>query len=243
MSATATLWWREGRWVRVDTPPAGPPDVADSWLVDGGRAVGLVRHERRFARTAGEDDAFFRAVRGAIPTTGRWFPRIESRAGEKYLLLRRAPTLRSSTVLHIPEARDPRVRPEVKGPDLAALGQLRAQAQEAGADDAILVDAAGHVVEAANAVLGWWEGENFMVPPTAGQLPSVTLAQTAELGVPVGRRAVTAEELRGLPVWAGSSLHGWTPVRGWVDGVGFQAAEAPSTVGVNARLWGRAERV
>lgn len=237
------IWqWRHGDLTLVPTLPTAPLAVADSWLVEAGRAVGLRRHERRFAATAGLDAAFFQSVRDRIPATGRWFPRLEHRAGQNYLVVRPAPELRTSTVLHLPQHPDPRSHPGIKGPDLAVLGAWRARAQAAGADDAVLFTPEGFVVEAANAVLAWWEGGRLMVPTAPGQLPSVTLAATVALGVPVGRRAITVPELRAQPVWAGSSLHGWTPVHGWVDEGGCRyPARAPSAAAINTRLWERAE--
>lgn len=250
MSGVERLGWNGGELVPTRADAPGRLRAADSWLVVDGRAVGLTRHERRFsgaARGGGDLMAFLAAVRMAVPTAGHWFPRIEARADGLLLILRPAPPLRSETVLQIPEHPDPRRVPTVKGPDLGILGELRARAQQAGADDALLSTPSGLVLETANSALAWWEDDILVLPPAElGLLPSVTVAQTEELGIPVRRRRVTVDEVLRRPVWVGSSLHGWTPVTGWVDPMGGRleaaAGRAPLTAAeVNTGLWRRAE--
>lgn len=71
-------------------PVAGAPDVAyaavDSWLVDAGRVRGLEGHRARFTAAAcgpaaapdpADVQRFLDAAVGALPRTGRWFPRVE----------------------------------------------------------------------------------------------------------------------------------------------------------------------
>ena len=62
--------------------------VADSWLVEDGRVRAVDRHWARFSAACGEHGvtpealtAFRADVERAVPTHGRWFPRVELREG------------------------------------------------------------------------------------------------------------------------------------------------------------------
>lgn len=226
------------RWGGAELVPAAEPDshpdVVDSWLEHDGYVGSRHLHEGRFAGSLPgmEVGDFLTAVRRAVPHEGNWFPRVEAHGQTLYLRVRPAPPLRTRTVLWVPPEPDPRVAPRVKGPDLAVLAELRAQAQEHGADDALLWSADGLVVEGANCAVAWWEGDRLMVPEHPGQLSSVTVTATREMLDGVGQRPVTPTELRQYPVWAGSALHGWTEVVGWVgpDGMRLRAVTEPTPV-------------
>lgn len=226
--------------------PAGAPDVADSWLEHDGYVGGWHLHRQRFSASLPAHDVrdFLDAVRARIPHQGNWFPRIEAHGDELYLRVRPAPPLRTTTTLWLPPTPDPRRTPRVKGPDLPVLGELRTQAQQHGADDALLHSAEGLVVEGANCALGWWEDDEFMVPAHPDRLPSVTVAAHTEILGPPGTRPITPAELRRFPVWAGSALHGWTEVDAWLTTGGKRlparrAATPMSTEAVNTLLrWG-----
>ncbi len=76
----------------------------------------------------------------------------------------------------------------------------RAEADAAGANEALLLNTDGHVVEASGANLFWVIGATVFTPPlAAGILPGVTRAVVHELGSPLGlpiREAnTTADEL------------------------------------------------
>lgn len=205
--------------------PSTPPDVVDSWVHrDGHRCATEARHRERFAANVPGAGEFLDAVFAhPWPTEQAWFPRIEAHGHDLYLRVRPAPPVRTTTVLWIPPDPDPRRVPGVKGPDLAVLGELRRQAQSFGADDALLwtPDRLGRLVaEAANSAVAWWEDDHLMFPQHPGQLPSVTAGATADMISGVGSRPITVEELMACPVWAGSALHGWTEVVGWVGPAG-----------------------
>jgi hypothetical protein len=204
----------------VDQTP--PPVVADSWLVADGAVRALERHERRFADAAGPVPGFLEAVRLALPRTGRWFPRIELSDG-LYLWLREAPALGSSARLWVDPEPDRRFRPSVKGADLELLGRLRVRAHEHGADEPVLLDRAGRVLEGASTSLLWWRGDVLCLPPAAGRLDGVTSQLLVEgvraAGGQVRFEAVRPVELAGLEVWAVNALHGLRPVSGWADGM------------------------
>ncbi len=77
----------------------------------------------------------------------------------------------------------------------------RAEADAAGADEAVLLNTDGHVIEGASSNLFWIEDKTVCTPPlTDGLLAGVTRAVTIEicqsLSLPVMEKAVTPEQLR-----------------------------------------------
>jgi branched-subunit amino acid aminotransferase/4-amino-4-deoxychorismate lyase len=195
--------------------------AADSWLVVDGHARAVERHWARFsAACGGLDLTDFRAeVERAIPTGGRWFPRIELRAdGELAVHVRPAPP-RDPTVTAWIADEDPRRAPRVKGPDLERLGALRERAAEHGAGEAVLADPDGHLLEGAYTSLLWWEGDALCaVPDDAPILPGITRALLIELAGAVELRRPAPSDLAGRETWLVSALHGIRAVTRWVSG-------------------------
>ena len=209
--------------------------VADSWLVEDGRAREIERHFERFGNWVLELnpeykdrlEAFFEAVRKSIPLTGRWFPRLEyhREAPEHenlYFRLREAPEqLGPMTLWTLPES-DPRANSSVKGPDLSLGMQMRRNAKMHGADEAVLLNSDGYVAEGALCSLVWWRGDVLCAPDDSiSWLPSVTreivldIARTA--GYEVQFERAKPADLVGLEIWGLSSLQGIRVVEGWVD--------------------------
>lgn len=197
--------------------------VADSFLVADGKVRGLALHRERFTRTCtslGVDaDGFWDESVERLPRTDRWFPRLELTAdGDLALQLRPAPPTGGRVRVSVHDGMDPRTQPRVKGPDLAVLGEIKARAAAAyGADEVLLIDEDGVVVEAAYSGLLWWEDETLCVPPPDRPvLPSVTVRLlrriAAQQGAPVAERARKLEELAGREVWLANALHGIRPV-------------------------------
>ena len=225
----------------------GEPSVADSWLVEDGRVRGLDRHRARFADGCWErhrvardlvEEVFDAAVR-LLPRAGRWFPRIEcgpAGAAQMRLRLRVAPSPPAGpAVVWVPELTDPRTCPRVKGPDLAALVGLREAGRSAGADEALLRDAGGVVLEGACTGILWWRGDALCLPAVdLPVLPSVTAGLVVRLaldrGCLVRRERCRLEELAGLEVWLVSALWGVRPVSGWLGATieAGPAGRAPS---------------
>lgn len=220
------------RWTGHELEPAaGLPAsallAADSWLVDEGfeRAAGA--HWARFADacrqlgvTRAELAGFRVAVDAALPLQGRWFPRIELTQGGLALRLRRAPPPAREARVLVGAPGDPRAEPRRKGPDLVLLGGLREQAHAAGADELLLCDAEGGLLEGALSSLLWWEDGALCTTPDEHVLPGVTRALllriAAARGVEVRRRAPAASELAGRETWLTSALHGIRTVSAWV---------------------------
>ena len=208
--------------------------VADSWLVEDGRARSLDAHFDRFAKwvsslspeSVPSLEPFFDAVRAQIPKTGRIFPRIEFHGeveppNHLFLRLRQAPEQLGALVLWTLPEPDPRENPRVKGPDLSLGMQMRRNAQMHGADEAAITDAEGYLLEGALSSLVWWEDEKLVsTPDELPWLPSVTrnevFAIARQMGFETATKKVKPADLIGLEIWALSSLQGIRPVSEWV---------------------------
>lgn len=217
------------------TSTTSPLLVADSWLVADGAVRALDLHWERFARSCareGVDVAALRvALATALPRRGRWFPRIELRAdGALRLDVRPAPGVAADVVVGwMFDAPDPRRAPRRKGPDLELLGTLREQAAAHGADEALLADGEGRLLEGAYSSLLWWEGDElWAVPDDAPILPGITrrllLALAGPAGIDVRFRRPAPAELRSREVWLTSALHG---IRTLAPGGADDAPRAP----------------
>ncbi|MCI2267023.1 aminotransferase class IV [Sediminivirga luteola] len=243
----------------------GPGPVQDSWLIEDGRVRGLEHHLARFSagvralRTHPGDPAdeelaaFLASLPARFPSRGRWFPRIVCDWGADERLrwdLRPAPEATSGAVsLWSVPGPDPRRHPETKGPDLAPLGRLRARAQEHGADEAVLLDAEGCVLEGAYSALVWWRddarGRLYLGVPAGPVLPSVTRALVegfaVEDGIPVIHERVRPADLHGAEAWCMSALRGLQTVTGWVADAGTdgRAADQSEPVALAPDLSGR----
>jgi branched-subunit amino acid aminotransferase/4-amino-4-deoxychorismate lyase len=209
-------------------PPAGALLAADSWLVDAGYQRAAGAHWERFAATCvqlgvpREQLAAFRAAAtAALPADGRWFPRVELTGEGLALRLRRAPPLAREARVLVGAPGDPRSAPRRKGPDLALLAGLRDAAHTRGADELLLCDDAGRLLEGALSSLLWWEGEALCTTPDATALPGVTRALILQLArertIEVRFRAPRPAELAGRETWLTSALHGIRVVSAWVD--------------------------
>lgn len=160
--------------------------IIDSWYLrrlpgQPAEYCGLDAHLRRYThgvqRFYGRrpPERFLRSVRAACEDApaGEWFPRLEGSARADRLAWRPSPPRRRRTRLLIGEcARDPRRHPELKGPDLPVLGELRALAARRGADD-LLLARGGRVLEATTSAILLLEGERLILP-AGSRLPSVS---------------------------------------------------------------------
>ena len=206
--------------------------VADSWAVRDGRVVGLEYHLERFRRgcrlqgVEADIDRFLESVIARIPRQGAWFPRIEAvRYGDGALLryLERPAPTRETEVIVATAAHDPRTRPDIKGPDLAALAALRTEAQGLGAGEAIICDSRGAIIEGAYSALWWWKNDRIFRPisalPRTDSVTDRVLRDHARLiGATITEVEASAQELAGCELWVLSALHGIRQVTEWVNG-------------------------
>ncbi len=227
------LVWRGGVLRPADEAPAGALLCTDSWLVDAGRVRGYDRHWARFAGScealridAARVAAFRDAATAALPREGRWFPRVDlvgSAAGcasaQLLLRLRPAQPPSLSARVRIGEPGDARCFPRRKGPDLPLLFGLRADAVAAGADEHVLRDASGRLLEGALNSLLWWDDGALCTTPAERTLPSVTRALLLEIarerGVEVLRRSPLPAELAGCEAWLANAANGICAVSAW----------------------------
>jgi branched-subunit amino acid aminotransferase/4-amino-4-deoxychorismate lyase len=235
MSAATVSLWRDDHLQARDDCDVLPASIeaADSWLVVDGTVRGLDLHRTRFMTSIPrgryrqlDPDAFWNASIAAIPRAGSWFPRVELRVQllQPQLLLRMrvAPELKRSIVLATARG-DPRKAPGFKGPDLDAMTRLRTDAQDRGADDAVILTPEGFIAEGSTTSIAWWRGDALCVPSAdIRRVDGVTVRSVmtlaAALGVDVLYESVTPAELDGLEVWALNALHGIRIVTSWVDG-------------------------
>jgi branched-subunit amino acid aminotransferase/4-amino-4-deoxychorismate lyase len=205
----------------------GSVQVADSFLVANGTVRGLELHRDRFVSSCsavGVDAATFWGKQvSRLPSFGRWFPRFELRdTGELAVQRRPAPTTGGRVRVAVHDGPDPRTAPRVKGPDLELLGELKAAAPHR-ADEILLLDADGTVLEAAYSAVAWWEDDVLCFPPgDRPLLPSVTARLLRRIaaaeGVEVAERPVTPAGLQdATESWLVNALHGIRPVHAWDD--------------------------
>ncbi|HEY3555842.1 MAG TPA: aminotransferase class IV [Kribbella sp.] len=199
--------------------------VADSFLVANGKVRGLELHRERFVRSCSaagvSAERFWDDEVGRLPGFGRWFPRFELHgSGELAVQLRPAPPTGGRVRVAVHEGPDPRTAPRVKGPDLDLLGKLRENAPDR-ADEILLLDADGTVLEAAYSAVAWWEDDTLCFPEsTRPLLPSVTanlLRRIAHAeGVEVTEHAITPDALQTTTeAWLLNALHGIRPIHAW----------------------------
>jgi branched-subunit amino acid aminotransferase/4-amino-4-deoxychorismate lyase len=142
------------------------------------------------------------------------------------------------------EPGDLRCQPRVKGPDLSLLLGLRAGAVAAGADELVLRDGAGRLLEGALNSLLWWEGDALCTTPDERTLPSVTrellLAIARERAVEVRRRSPRPAELAGCETWLANAADGICVVSAWAPdgheaGPAVRAADWRAALDATAR--------
>ena len=236
MSAATVSLWRAGALEVRDDCDVLPASIeaADSWLVADGSVLALDLHRTRFLTSIPrgryrqvDPGAFWDASLAAIPRTGDWFPRVELRTQrhqpQLVFRLREAPERRRSVMLATHTGRDPRTAPRIKGPDLEAMTRLRTEAQQRGADEAVLLSPNGYVAEGSTTCLAWWRGDALCVPSAdIDRIDGVTVRAVVTLatalGVDILHESVRPDELDGLEVWALNALHGIRIVTGWIGG-------------------------
>ncbi|MHA6667910.1 aminotransferase class IV [Homoserinimonas sp. A447] len=249
-TGTALFRWQGGNLTPLEYCDPGETRIlaADSWLVSSGRALAIDLHRDRFFAAVDlqlpEQAAelrlgdFWSAALAATPRSDDQFPRVELQLlrGSPTLVVRQrpAPGLRLSVTVASLTGPDPRTRPTIKGPDTAALLHARTQAQQRGADEAIILSPEGFIVEGAYSAMLWWRGDVLCAPsPDLERVDSVTarsvIALATALGVEVHYESVPPEDLDGLEVWALSALHGIRIVTAWIDGP--SPAEEPGRLG------------
>ena len=116
----------------------------------------------------------------------------------------------------------------------AAFETAQAEAQAAGADDALLLTASGLVAEGAVWSMFWWEADRLATPAlTLGVLPGIARARIMAL-VPTIEREQQPDELVGRGVFAANAVRGIIPIRSLGGGL---VPDDPRTARLAARFW------
>ncbi|MBA2292000.1 MAG: aminotransferase class IV [Gemmatimonadales bacterium] len=120
----------------------------------------------------------------------------------------------------------------------AWLNAERLLARAGGADDAIMMDGGGMVVEATIWAVGWWDGDRLLFPPLArGGLPSVARARLAEVvRGGIGEGDLAREKASRRPLVACNAARGVVAVAA-LDGVGTPMNHR--TLAISKRFWDR----
>lgn len=109
-----------------------------------------------------------------------------------------------------------------------------ATARGAGADDALLLTAAGEAAEGTTWTLFWWDAGGLHTPALSlGILPGVARARFAEMGS-VSEGTCPVEQLAARGCFAANAVRGVIPIRE-IDGALVRADER--TVRLAARFW------
>jgi 4-amino-4-deoxychorismate lyase len=109
-----------------------------------------------------------------------------------------------------------------------------AEAQGAGADDALLLTRAGWVAEGSTWSVFWWHGEQLCTPALeGGVLPGVARGRVSELLAPT-EGTYTRAALSGHSLFLTNAVHGIVPIRS-LDGVPLP--EDPRTAALAHRFW------
>ncbi len=235
--------WQEGCLKEV-SKFVGPVRVADSWRHADGRLRRVDLHQDRFSRgvreVAGIDPSvFMEAALALVPDSGEWFPRVRLVRESLVFDLRPGPVRRRHASVQVLAPGDPRSSPRVKGPDLELSAQLIARARELGAEEVLVRDEGGTVLEAGFAALVWWDGEDLCVPdPGLPVLASVTRAlveeRARELGLSVRPVAARIEDLSHREAWLLSAYQGLRVVSSWV---GADVCPGPPERAEQWRTW------
>ena len=122
--------------------------------------------------------------------------------------------------------------------DRAWLEAARTTATPFGADDVILCDDAGNLVEATRWAIGWWESETLCFPPlTLGGLASVARTRLGEIARGgIRERAIHGSTLSGRSLLACNAARGIVPVAA-LDGAPMPANHR--TEALAKRFWNR----
>lgn len=245
------------RWTGHNFEPFAPPTfeiaellVAESWLVNDSMTIGWILHMQRFSRAVVDEYhaplnlwELYTAVVDLIPQTGHAYPRLEcSRFDtriELILRIRSTPTPRRDIAVTIATS-DERLYPQRKGPDLAYQMQLRRSAQMQGADEMLLLNEAGHIVNGALSNVVWWEDERLNIVPEnprkfTGITEQLIRAIADASGIGIDERWITPAALMQREAWLVSSTYGIRPITEWyLDDTPVTALQSS-----RARIWQR----
>ena len=120
----------------------------------------------------------------------------------------------------------------------AWLEAARATGRLTGADDALLFDTSGRLIEATLWAIGWWDGETLCFPPLSlGGLKSVARARLTEMVRSGLRDEVLQQDSMGKRSFVACNAARGILSVGMLDGL--PSAENPRTIALARRFWDR----
>jgi len=193
--------------------------LIETMRVRGGRLPFLGRHLARLraslaalGRPAPPGDLAVLRGTGAVPAEAGGADHVVRLAvldGAATIATRELPHLNPPVVIVATEPHAPYPhKTTARGVFERALAEAHAQ----GADDALLVTAAGHIAEGTTWNVFWWEGDSLYTPALdLGILPGVGRARVMEL-VEVAEVRVTAAEFVGRSLFLVNAVRGIVPI-------------------------------
>jgi branched-subunit amino acid aminotransferase/4-amino-4-deoxychorismate lyase len=122
-----------------------------------------------------------------------------------------------------------------KTTDRAQFDRALEEAQAAGADDALMLNAGGYVAECAVWGLFWWEGGRLCAPSLGlGVLPGVARARLEELTGGLAERRVRMGELEGRSLFVANAARGVVAVASLE---GREVPQDPGTSRLSGSFW------
>jgi branched-subunit amino acid aminotransferase/4-amino-4-deoxychorismate lyase len=211
--------------------------LIETMRVRGGRLPLLERHLKRLrgslaalGRPAPPGDLAALA-RAAAGSGADGVVRLEVSDGQAAVTMRDVPSV---TPLAVTLATEPHAPYPHKSTERGVFDRALAEARALGADDALLVNAAGYVAEGTTWSLFWWEGGRLCTPALdLGILPGVGRARVMEL-------AEVAEARVTMATFAWRSLFLVNAVRGIVPIGSLRGRDVPldaRTAELSHRFW------
>lgn len=220
----------------MNVAPASPRGVFETIRVRNGQAPLLSRHAARFAIACQAlglplpEEPLERLVAPWLGA-GDLIVRVEAGLRGFTVTTRPVPPLVPLAVIVAPTRHVPY---PFKVTERSAFVAAQEEARAAGADDALLVTAAGLVAEGTVWSIFWWEGDRLTTPPLAlGVLPGVGRARALELE-PIVERERTPAELTRRSALAINAVRGVLPI---TQLAGEALPDDPRTTRLGERFW------
>ncbi len=189
--------------------------LIETMRVRGGRLPFLKRHLARLGRSLAAlgqptpSGDLAEVVRATATGGADHVVRLEMREGRPSVTTRELPPVTPPAVI---VAAEPHAAYPHKTTERAVFDRALAEARGAGADDALLVTAAGYVAEGTTWSVFWWEGDRLCTPALdLGILPGVGRARVMEWA-DVAEVRVTATEFAGRSLFLVNAVRGIVPI-------------------------------
>lgn len=210
--------------------------------------TGHLERLRSYQHMSPEDE---QSLREACKPHGTYNVKITCDTGSFIIKHRPDRPVKEQVTLWRHPQRDERTHPTIKGPDLYWLGRLKNKAQTHGADEALLVDEKGHVIECIYASIIAFEGDTIHLSDHPRALPSTTrplvvdyLTTHFDLHVEHHTEGLPQDLVRGSELLLCNAFHGAQQVTRRLEyGTAFDSPTTINVAALNRYLWRHAEPV